>query len=468
MHHKGLFRRYQSLITVIQQFLDIFIIGLGLYLVSLLFNVSWSTYYNNAAITSSLLYYFTARNNRLYASWRGQPMMSEVKTVIKLWITVILAMLCIAFAFKVSEEYSRKVMLIWMVLIPSILVSIRVLFRLTLRKARSSGYNSRSIVIAGAGPLGITLARNIMATPYMGYHVVGFYDDKLAPNEMPDQDLAIKVLGDLNQLSIDARNCEYDDVYIALPARAEKRMKALIKDLSDSSVSVQYLPDIFTFNLINSHIKDIGGLPVISVYSSPLDSLGRLLKRAEDIILSSLILCLISLPMILISIAIKLTSKGPIFFKQKRYGLNGEQILVWKFRSMTVCEDGGDVKQATKNDSRITPIGGFLRKTSLDELPQFINVMQGSMSIVGPRPHAVAHNEQYRKEIDGYMQRHMVKPGITGWAQVNGWRGETDTLDKMEKRIEHDMHYIRNWSLWMDFKIIFLTIFKGFINKNAY
>lgn len=395
-------------------------------------------------------------------------MMSEVKTVIKLWITVILAMLCIAFAFKVSEEYSRKVMLIWMVLIPSILVSIRVLFRLTLRKARSSGYNSRSIVIAGAGPLGITLARNIMATPYMGYHVVGFYDDKLAPNEMPDQDLAIKVLGDLNQLSIDARNCEYDDVYIALPARAEKRMKALIKDLSDSSVSVQYLPDIFTFNLINSHIKDIGGLPVISVYSSPLDSLGRLLKRAEDIILSSLILCLISLPMILISIAIKLTSKGPIFFKQKRYGLNGEQILVWKFRSMTVCEDGGDVKQATKNDSRITPIGGFLRKTSLDELPQFINVMQGSMSIVGPRPHAVAHNEQYRKEIDGYMQRHMVKPGITGWAQVNGWRGETDTLDKMEKRIEHDMHYIRNWSLWMDFKIIFLTIFKGFINKNAY
>lgn len=468
MHHKGLFRRYQSLITVIQQFLDIFIIGLGLYLVSLLFHVSWSTYYNNAAITSSLLYYFTARNNRLYASWRGQPMMSEVKTVIKLWITVILTMLCIAFALKVSEEYSRKVMLIWMVLIPSILVSIRVLFRLTLRKARSSGYNSRSIVIAGAGPLGITLARNIMATPYMGYHVVGFYDDKLAPNEMPDQDLAIKVLGDLNQLSIDARNCEYDDVYIALPARAEKRMKALIKDLSDSSVSVQYLPDIFTFNLINSHIKDIGGLPVISVYSSPLDSLGRLLKRAEDIILSSLILCLISLPMILISIAIKLTSKGPIFFKQKRYGLNGEQILVWKFRSMTVCEDGGDVKQATKNDSRITPIGGFLRKTSLDELPQFINVMQGSMSIVGPRPHAVAHNEQYRKEIDGYMQRHMVKPGITGWAQVNGWRGETDTLDKMEKRIEHDMHYIRNWSLWMDFKIIFLTIFKGFINKNAY
>jgi putative colanic acid biosynthesis UDP-glucose lipid carrier transferase len=192
------------------------------------------------------------------------------------------------------------------------------------------------------------------------------------------------------------------------------------------------------------------------------------IKRLEDVILSSLILCLIAVPMLLISLAVKTSSPGPIFFRQKRYGIDGRSIEVWKFRSMRVLENGTEVIQARRNDCRVTPIGAFLRRTSLDELPQFINVLLGDMSIVGPRPHAVAHNEHYRGQISSYMLRHKVKPGITGWAQVNGWRGETDTLDKMRRRIEHDLAYIHNWSLWWDLKIVFLTIFKGFIHKNAY
>ena len=191
-------------------------------------------------------------------------------------------------------------------------------------------------------------------------------------------------------------------------------------------------------------------------------------KRFEDFVLSLFAIILTSPIMFIIAVAVKLTSLGPVIFKQKRYGLDGKEIKVYKFRSMTVCEDGADVPQAKRCDSRITPFGAFLRKTSLDELPQFINVLQGRMSVVGPRPHAVAHNEQYRKQIRSYMLRHKVKPGITGWAQVNGWRGETDMLAKMENRVKDDLFYIENWSLWFDIKIIWLTVWKGLVNRNAY
>jgi len=192
------------------------------------------------------------------------------------------------------------------------------------------------------------------------------------------------------------------------------------------------------------------------------------LKRIEDVVLASLILLLIAVPMLLIAIAVKLTSRGPVLFRQTRYGMDGRPIRVWKFRSMTVMEDGDAVIQASRNDCRITPLGAFLRRTSLDELPQFFNVLLGDMSVVGPRPHAVAHNEQYRRQVSRYMLRHKVKPGITGWAQVNGWRGETDTLEKMQKRIEFDLDYIENWSVWWDLKIVLLTLFKGFVHRNAY
>jgi putative colanic acid biosynthesis UDP-glucose lipid carrier transferase len=212
----------------------------------------------------------------------------------------------------------------------------------------------------------------------------------------------------------------------------------------------------------------VGDLPVVSISETPFYGVDGFVKRMEDIILAGSLIMLFAIPMIFIAIGVKLSSPGPLFFKQRRYGLRGDQIEVWKFRTMSVLEDGDKVVQAKKNDPRVTRFGAFLRRTSLDELPQLINVLHGTMSMVGPRPHAVAHNEQYRKQIDRYMLRHKVKPGITGLAQVNGWRGETETLDKMQKRIEFDLAYIQNWSLWLDIKIIFQTMFVVFSDKHAY
>ncbi|MBW8885460.1 MAG: exopolysaccharide biosynthesis polyprenyl glycosylphosphotransferase [Planctomycetia bacterium] len=220
--------------------------------------------------------------------------------------------------------------------------------------------------------------------------------------------------------------------------------------------------------MLHSRWTDIGGLPAVSVFENPLYGVDGLVKRAFDLVVAGLLTVVLAVPLFVVAIAIKLSSRGPVFFRQRRYGLDGREILVWKFRTMTVCEDGATVTQATKADSRITPLGALLRRTSIDELPQLFNVLEGSMSLVGPRPHAAAHNEQYRKMIQGYMLRHKVKPGITGLAQVRGWRGETDTLEKMQRRVECDHEYIREWSLWLDAKILFRTARVVLAAKNAY
>ncbi|WP_295995257.1 undecaprenyl-phosphate glucose phosphotransferase, partial [Rugamonas sp.] len=242
----------------------------------------------------------------------------------------------------------------------------------------------------------------------------------------------------------------------------------LLDELQDTTASVYFLPDIYVFDLMQARFDNVGGMPVIAICESPFTGFNSMVKRASDIVLGLLIQIMLMPLMLLIALAVKLTSPGPVIFRQRRYGLYGEEIVVYKFRTMNVVEDGDHVVQATKNDSRMTSIGGFLRVTSLDELPQFINVLQGRMSIVGPRPHAVAHNEQYRKLIKGYMLRHKVKPGITGWAQVNGLRGETETLDKMEARISYDLDYLRNWSLWLDVWIIMRTIRVVLARHNAH
>jgi len=249
---------------------------------------------------------------------------------------------------------------------------------------------------------------------------------------------------------------------------SQPRILQVLDELKDTTASIFFVPDMFVTDLIKGRTGSVCGMPVISVCETPFTGSNGLVKRLSDIVLSVVILLLISPLLLVVAAAVKLSSPGPVIFRQRRYGLDGKQILVYKFRSMTVTEDGSSVQQATKNDNRITPLGAFLRKTSIDELPQFINVLQGRMSIVGPRPHAVAHNEMYRKLIKGYMVRHKVKPGITGWAQVNGYRGETDTLDKMEGRIEYDLDYLRNWSLWLDLYIIAKTIRLVFKDHQAY
>jgi putative colanic acid biosysnthesis UDP-glucose lipid carrier transferase len=238
--------------------------------------------------------------------------------------------------------------------------------------------------------------------------------------------------------------------------------------LGDTTASVYLVPDFFVFQLLHSRWTDILGLPVLSVFENPFYGIDGLAKRISDLAFGSLAFLLVAAPMAAIAVMIKLTSPGPVFFRQRRYGLDGREILVWKFRTMAVCEDGATAVQATRNDPRVTRLGAVLRKTSLDELPQLFNVLEGSMSLVGPRPHAKAQNEEFRAQIGGYMLRHKVKPGITGLAQVNGWRGETDVPEKMEKRIEFDHRYIREWSLWLDMQIMMKTVFVVLSGKNAY
>jgi putative colanic acid biosynthesis UDP-glucose lipid carrier transferase len=259
-----------------------------------------------------------------------------------------------------------------------------------------------------------------------------------------------------------------DQIFIALPMASQPRILRLLEELRDTTASIYFVPDIFMFDLIQARVDSVGGLPVVAVCESPFYGTTGVLKRLSDLIIAVVALVFTAPVMLLIALAVRLTSKGPVLFKQRRYGLDGSEINVYKFRTMRVQENGQIVRQATRHDERITPVGKILRRTSLDELPQFFNVLQGRMSVVGPRPHAVAHNEMYRKMIKGYMIRHKVKPGITGLAQVNGARGETNTIEKMELRIRYDLEYLRHWSLRLDLKIIAKTIVVAFRDPNAY
>jgi putative colanic acid biosynthesis UDP-glucose lipid carrier transferase len=339
---------------------------------------------------------------------------------------------------------------------------------LGLRELRAHGYNTRAAAIIGMTEIGEELAIQIQTVPSLGLQVYGFYDDRAEERCHPIPESLGTYNGSLKDAVDAARTGEIDLIYIAFPLRAEPRINRLLQELSDTTASVYLAADFFAFDLLHARWGALGGVPTVSLHETPFYGVDGWLKRLEDIVLGVLILIIIAIPMLIIGICVKITSPGPAVFRQRRYGLNGEVIDVLKFRSMTVTEDGPEIRQATKGDARITKLGMFLRRTNLDELPQFLNVFEGSMSIVGPRPHAVAHNELYRKKIQGYMLRHKVKPGITGWAQVNGWRGETDTLEKMEKRVEHDLDYIRNWSLLWDLQIIFMTVFGSGARRNAY
>jgi putative colanic acid biosynthesis UDP-glucose lipid carrier transferase len=297
---------------------------------------------------------------------------------------------------------------------------------------------------------------------------VGFFDDR--PEERSPEipaDLGHR-LGTLQDLVTEARAGTIDRIYLTFPMRAEDRIRGVLDRLGDTTVSVYLVPDFFVFQLLHSRWTDILGLPVISVFENPFYGIDGVAKRISDLVLGGLAMLLAAIPMAVIAVMIKLTSPGPVFFRQSRYGLDGQKIRIWKFRTMTVCEDGATAVQATHNDPRVTWFGALLRKTSMDELPQLFNVLDGNMSLVGPRPHANAQNEAFRSQIGGYMLRHKVKPGITGLAQVNGWRGETDVPEKMQKRIEFDLRYIREWSLWLDMKILVKTVFVVLSGKNAY
>ncbi|HBS6038501.1 undecaprenyl-phosphate glucose phosphotransferase [Klebsiella aerogenes] len=450
-----------SLISILQRFSDIIIIFASLYFV-LVFN---TIHFGYEALLVALLvlsiFQMIGGITDFYRSWRGVNLSSEIILILKNWTLSLLLTLGL-----VSIQSSFEVKLItyfqWYFSVCIGFIICRVSIRIVSGSLRRLGYNTRRIALAGAIPAGVNLMRSLMDEPWLGFVVKGIYSDTVTTDD------DIPYVGDFTQLIQDAKNGQLDRVYIAMSMGEDEKLRMLVGELTDTTCSVFYIPDIFTFNILHSRTEEINGVPVVPLFDTPLSGLNMVFKRVEDIIVSAIILLFISPVLIIIACLVKFTSPGPIIFRQIRYGMDGKPIKVWKFRSMMVMENDDKVTQATKNDLRVTKVGRILRKTSLDELPQFFNVLFGQMSVVGPRPHAVAHNEQYRTLIRGYMLRHKVKPGITGLAQINGWRGETDTLEKMQKRIEFDLLYIRGWSLWLDMKIIFLTIFKGFINKSAY
>jgi len=452
---------------LIYRTVDILIILLTLFLGSPYTNFYNTEGYLIAGLSAVVIFGLVGRFTDIYTSWSGRPLRDEAVRIIIAWLLTFLSLIFIAFITKTSEQFSRVVLIAWLVATPMLLIFTRFLLRIIFAHLRQLGINNRTVAIVGMTQNGFHFARDLENKPEYGYNVVGFYEDRSerAHDEILNH---YSLLGNFDDMILAARRGDWDQIYIALPVEARSRMLSLLDDLSDSATPIRLLPDYFTTNLLHSKFIEIADNPVLCIYDSPFSADHAFIKRIEDLVIGSIILALISPILLIIAAAVKFTSKGPVLFKQTRYGLKGEKILVWKFRSMTVCEDGDTVTQATRGDSRYTKIGEFLRKTSLDELPQFFNVLQGTMSIVGPRPHAVAHNEQYRTLIPGYMLRHLVKPGITGWAQINGWRGETNTIYKMRKRVEFDLEYMREWSLWLDLKIIFFTIFRAFTDKNAY
>ncbi len=392
----------------------------------------------------------------------------EIATIATTWTLAVLVLAFLAFATRSGAYFSRSNMLSWILMVPAMIGLGRMCLRIVLRGFLRNGIGVRKVAIAGLNSLGRQTVANIAEEPSLGLEVVGFFDDRRSDRDAPAETEPIRTIGDLDELVTLARGGKVDTVLITLPMRAENRIRSLLDQLSDTTASVYIVPDFFVFELLHARWISMGGLPAVSVFESPLFGIDGVVKRLADIALAGAALILLGIPMLIIAMLVKLTSPGAIFFRQRRYGLDGKEIRVWKFRSMRVCDDGAVVKQASKNDCRITPLGAILRRTSLDELPQLLNVLDGSMSLVGPRPHATAHNEQYRGLIRGYMLRHKVKPGITGLAQVNGCRGETETVEKMQRRVQWDHQYIRSWSLWLDIKILFKTLAVAWRQPEAY
>ena len=465
--YKGIIRPYTNSFAIIYRCIDSGIIFLSLWLCIVYYEQAMTQNYLIAAFIAVCIFWLTAESQDLYRSRRTISTKEMIFIVCNCWVSCVIILFAVEYIFNgnSNEPVSRPIITSWLLLVLMILIGWRLFFRQLLFFIRRKHFNTRSVIILCYNEAGKILIEKIKRNPQLGLDLVGVYDDRS------------KIRNDTNQLYLSGTvddAIEYDKkygvdrIYIALPLRAEKRIKELLKKLTDSSATVYLLPDFFIYNLLHSRFEVVGDLLTLSVYDTPNAGLGGIVKRLMDIFLSIILILILIMPMAFIALVVVLTSKGPFFFIQNRYGLNGQLIRVFKFRTMTTMDNGSEIKQVTRNDKRVTSFGHFLRRTSLDELPQLFNVLGGSMSLVGPRPHAFAHNEEFRKIVDGYMLRHKVKPGITGWAQVNGWRGETDTKEKIENRLHYDIDYINKWSIWMDVKILMLTVIKGMFNYNAY
>jgi putative colanic acid biosynthesis UDP-glucose lipid carrier transferase len=377
-------------------------------------------------------------------------------SVIGRWLLIVGFLLALGYVTKHSEDFSRRVVVTWVFVTPALLILVALGLHELMRRVMHDPSSARRVAFAGCTDASLALAARIKGNSQaLGMRVQGFFDDRSADRlGLCGQE---RLLGSLRELVTYARRRQVDVIFVALPVRQVQRVMDLMEELRDTTVSIYYVPDIFVYDLIQARTGEILGMPVVALCETPFYGYRGVIKRLTDLAFAGIALSIAAPLMLGIALAIRRSSPGPIIFKQRRYGLDGGEIVVYKFRTMTVAEDGAQVTQATREDTRVTPVGRFLRRYSLDELPQLFNVLQGHMSLVGPRPHAVAHNEEYRKLIRGYMIRHKAPPGITGLAQINGCRGETARIEDMQARVDYDLEYLRHWTPLLDLKILFLT-----------
>ena len=438
----------------------------SLYVVTQVWHVSFEHSPSTLAVIITLQFLVLThppRDLSTQLTWR--PVSASIGVVLR-WALLLAVLLIVGHSTNAFRAYPQRAFETWALVTPAALVICSLIVGQIMQRVVLSAVGGRKVIFAGYNSSSLALARTLESNPALRLQVGGFFDDR--GSDRLNMEADTRLVGRLSELAAFAKEHNIDVIFIALPVRHIKRVLDLLDDLRDTTASIYYVPDIFVFDLIQARSSELNGIPVVAMCETPFYGYRGLTKRLIDIGVSVAFLVCASPLLLLIALMVKLSSPGPVVFRQRRYGLDGHEIMVYKFRTMTVTEDGVQIRQASRTDSRITPIGRFLRRYSLDELPQFINVLQGRMSLVGPRPHAVAHNEQYRTLIKGYMVRHKVRPGITGLAQINGARGETARLEEMEARIKLDLEYLRGWSPGLDFKIMALTFVKIFRDDKAF
>ncbi len=473
MIKKGFLKGHSNVLQIILRMID-FLVVLSCGALSYYYSAAYETYtaagvqglpehYIKVILIASVLAALLFPLFNVYRVWRGSSTLTEIKYLTMAWLLVGLLLAGLAFVTKSGSDFSRHWMGLWFASTWVLLVSSRVMLRVVLSWLRSSGFNHRHIVIVGTGEQAIVVADRLRRSTWFGLEISALFG--AAAEQLPPFLQNKKIISDVTELRQYVDGGGVDQVWISLPHSEEEIIRKVIVALDGSVAEIRYVPDIFEYQLMHHSLSEIAGVPVVNISYSAIDGMNEVVKTCEDYLLAAVLLVLASPLMLLIAAGVKLSSSGPILYRQRRVGWNGQEFTMFKFRSMPLeAEKESGPVWASKLDNRATRFGSFLRKTSLDELPQLLNVLKSEMSLIGPRPERPMFVEKYKDEIPHYMKKHLVKAGLTGWAQVHGWRGNTC----LHTRIEHDLYYIENWSLWLDIKIIVMTVFRGLVHKNAY
>ncbi|MCC8404953.1 undecaprenyl-phosphate glucose phosphotransferase [Paraburkholderia sp. MMS20-SJTN17] len=465
------------MLSVLARIIDIAMVALGAMLAAAVHSgrVVWLDDMQSVSLAFGCLLvvvFFPALG--IYQSWRGKPLYDLLSRVAGGWLMVEVAGVLISFSVHRSDSLSRLWLVYWALASIVLLVVTKVIVYSILRGLRREGFNQRAVAIVGGAPYGRFLIEQMRSRPEAGFTPVVVFDEDSTIGHGEDADAAHAIAGvpverDYQRMIQLVRQRAIRELWLALPISKEKAIHRYVMDLRNDFVNIRFIPDVGSLTLFNQPMVELLGVPAINLAASPITDLRVLPKRVFDTVFALAALTALAPLMLVIALMVKLSSPGPVFFRQRRKGIDGREFEIFKFRSMKVhTEAAGQVTQATRRDPRITAVGAFLRRTSLDELPQFINVLRGEMSVVGPRPHALEHDDIYKDLVKGYMHRYRIKPGITGWAQINGYRGETDRIEKMMGRVKLDLYYMQHWTFWLDIKIVVLTLWKGFAGSNAY